>query len=123
MYEKILVATDGSSTADRAVERGLDVAARLGSSTVLLTVAPPRKGAAVLEATLASHATRTQPIETLTQDGDPASVILDVADEIGADLVVVGNKGMQGPRRFFLSSTPNKVAHHAACAVLIVKTT
>lgn len=123
MYAKILVATDGSSTADRAVERGLDVAARLGSSTVILTVAPPKKGAAVLEATLAAHVGRTQPIETLSQDGDPASVILDVADDIGADLVVVGNKGMQGARRFFLSSIPNKVAHHAGCAVLIVKTT
>lgn len=123
MYAKILVATDGSPTAQRAVERGLDVAASLGSSTTILTVAPPKKGAAVIEATLAEHTARTQPMQTLIQDGDPASVILDVAEEIGADLIVVGNKGMQGARRFFLSSIPNKVAHHATSAVLIVKTT
>lgn len=123
MYSKILIATDGSLTADRAVERGLDIAASLGSAAVLLTVASEAKAKTVLDRTLADHSHRNQPIETASESGDPASVILDVSEEIGADLIVVGNKGMQGPRRFFLSSIPNKVAHHAKCAVLIVKTT
>jgi len=123
VYSKILIATDGSLTADRAVERGLDIAASLGSAAVLLTVASEAKAKTVLDRTLADHSNRNQPIETASESGDPASVILDVSEEIGADLIVVGNKGMQGPRRFFLSSIPNKVAHHAKCAVLIVKTT
>lgn len=123
MYSKILIATDGSLTADRAVDRGLDVAARLGAEVVLLAVASADKAKVVLDRTVAEHAHRSQPIVTLPRTGDAANVILDVVEEIGADLVVVGNKGMQGPRRFFLSSVPDKVAHHAKCAVLIVKTT
>lgn len=122
MYAKVLIATDGSPTADRAVERGLDLAARMGAETTLLTVASPDKAKVILDRTLADHANRNQPIATLALSGDPANVILDTVEETGADVVVVGNKGMQGPRRF-LSSVPNKVAHHAACAVLIVKTT
>ena len=56
-------------------------------------------------------------------DGDPADAILSVADEVEADLIVVGNKGMTGARRFLLGSVPNKVSHHAACSVIIVRTT
>jgi len=123
MYSKILIATDGSATADRAVDRGLDLAESLGASPLLLTVSPPGRGKRVLDRTLGMQAHRKLQIGTLVEDGDPASVILDVAEEQGADLVVVGNKGMQGARRFFLSSIPNKIVHHARCAVLIVKTT
>jgi nucleotide-binding universal stress UspA family protein len=54
--------------------------------------------------------------------GDPADVLIAKADELGADLIVVGNKGMKGVRRV-LGSVPNSVAHGAACSVLIVDTT
>jgi len=57
------------------------------------------------------------------REGDPADAILDVAEETGADLIVVGNKGMTGVSRFLLGSVPNKIAHHAPCDVLIVRTT
>ena len=57
------------------------------------------------------------------REGDPADAILDVAEEIGADLIVVGNKGMTGAKRFLLGSVPNKVSHHAPCSVYIVRTT
>ena len=57
------------------------------------------------------------------REGDPADAILDVAEELGADLIVVGNKGMSGAKRFLLGSVPNKVSHHAPCSVLIVRTT
>ena len=53
--------------------------------------------------------------------GDPADAIVRVADQIGADLIVVGNKGMKGVRRV-LGSVPNSVAHQANCSVLIVDT-
>jgi len=61
---------------------------------------------------------RTHPIQ-----GDPADAILNVAEEIKADLIVVGNKGMTGARRYFLGSVPNKVSHHAPCSVMIIRTT
>jgi nucleotide-binding universal stress UspA family protein len=55
------------------------------------------------------------------RETDPASALLDVAEELEADLLVVGNKGMQGAHRY-LGSVPSKVSHHATCSVLIVDT-
>jgi nucleotide-binding universal stress UspA family protein len=62
-------------------------------------------------------------VETFARQGDAADAILDVAEEQQADLVVIGNKGMTGAKRFLLGSVPNKVSHHAPCSVLIVRTT
>ena len=61
-------------------------------------------------------------VETLAREGDPADAILDVAEEKNADLIVVGNKGMTGAKRFLLGSVPNKVSHHAPCSVMIIRT-
>jgi nucleotide-binding universal stress UspA family protein len=60
---------------------------------------------------------------TYARQGDPADAILDVAEEQKADLIVVGNKGMTGAKRFLLGSVPNKVSHHAPCTVMIIRTT
>jgi nucleotide-binding universal stress UspA family protein len=62
-------------------------------------------------------------VQTEARQGDAADAILDVAEEQRADLIVVGNKGMTGAKRFLLGSVPNKVSHHAPCSVLIVRTT
>jgi nucleotide-binding universal stress UspA family protein len=62
-------------------------------------------------------------VRTFARQGEPADAILDVAEEEGADLIVVGNKGMTGAKRFLLGSVPNKVSHHAPCSVLIIRTT
>jgi nucleotide-binding universal stress UspA family protein len=62
-------------------------------------------------------------VETHAREGDPADAILDVAEEQGVDLIVVGNKGMTGAKRFLLGSVPNKVSHHAPCSVMIIRTT
>ena len=62
-------------------------------------------------------------VTTFARQGDPADAILDVAEERKADLIMVGNKGMTGAKRFLLGSVPNKVSHHAPCSVLIVRTT
>ena len=61
--------------------------------------------------------------QTHAREGDPADAILHVAEEQHADVIVVGNKGMTGTKRFLLGSVPNKVTHHATCSVLIVRTT
>jgi len=80
-----------------------------------------------VESTLAqSAATVTEAgiaVETMAREGDPADAILDVAEEKDADLIVVGNKGMTGAKRFLLGSVPNKVSHHAPCSVMIIRTT
>ena len=74
--------------------------------------------AAAAEARAAGIEVRTHPVEA-----DPADAILNVAEEIKADLIVVGNKGMTGARRYILGSVPNNVSHHAPCSVIIVRTT
>jgi nucleotide-binding universal stress UspA family protein len=62
-------------------------------------------------------------VETHARQGDAADAILDIAEEQRSDLIVVGNRGMTGAKRFLLGSVPNKVSHHAPCSVLIVRTT
>ena len=64
-------------------------------------------------------------VETQThpREGEPADALLDVAEEVKADVIVVGNKGMTGAKRFLLGSVPNKVSHHSPCGVWIVRTT
>jgi nucleotide-binding universal stress UspA family protein len=62
------------------------------------------------------------PVELYARQGDAADAILDVAEERNADLVIVGNKGMTGAKRFLLGSVPNRISHHAPCSVLIIRT-
>jgi nucleotide-binding universal stress UspA family protein len=54
--------------------------------------------------------------------GDAADALVDVAEQLGADLIVIGNRGMTGVRRFVLGSVPNKVSHHCPCSLMIVDT-
>ncbi|MGZ4139556.1 MAG: universal stress protein [Actinomycetota bacterium] len=120
MYKKILIATDGSSTAAHAVEVGVDVARTLGADTILLHVGDQSRGEKVLAEAAKAVGGKAQMI---TVEGDPADKILEAAENHGVDLIVVGNKGMTGAKRFLLGSVPNQVSHHAPCNVLIVKTT
>ena len=60
--------------------------------------------------------------ETHNVGGDPADALMRVATDTGADLLVVGNRGMAGARRFVLGSVPNKVSHHCPASLLIVDT-
>ena len=73
----------------------------------------------------AAAAARKEGIEVQTHpvEAEPAEAILNVAEETKADLIVVGNKGMTGARRFLLGSVPNNISHHAPCSVIIVRTT
>jgi nucleotide-binding universal stress UspA family protein len=118
-YRKVLVATDGSPTATAAVAAGGELAAVLGAEVRLLHVGDPARGATVLE-----EAARSLPVRALgrTVAGEPGARIVEVAGEERCDLVVVGNKGMTGSRRF-LASVPSRVARHSPCHVLLVKTT
>jgi nucleotide-binding universal stress UspA family protein len=57
------------------------------------------------------------------REGDPAEAIIAVAEESGADMILVGNKGMTGAKRFLLGSVPDKITHHAPCNVFVARTT
>ena len=124
MIRRILVATDGSETAAQAVDRAVDVARTTGATLTLLSAGEEAVAAGVVAAEAARLATAGVVADTLVVAGDPAAAIVGTAREQGFDLVVVGNKGMTGPRRHFtLGSVPNKVSHSLSCSLLIVRTT
>src|SRR5262245_5461709 len=74
----------------------------------------------VLDAAAAQARKESIEVQTHPVEADPADAILNVAEQTGADLIVVGNKGMTGARRYLLGSVPNNVSHHAPCSVIIV---
>jgi nucleotide-binding universal stress UspA family protein len=123
VYKDILVGTDGSATARIAVDRAVDVAKSAGARLTVVSVGRPDKAGKVVEAEAARLVDAGVDLRTKTVDGDPASGLLEEVEQGGYDLLVVGNKGMTGASRFFLGSVPNKVSHHAPCALLIVRTT
>jgi nucleotide-binding universal stress UspA family protein len=124
MFERILVGSDGSSTAAKAVDRAVEVARNTGASLTILTAARLERGAVVVAAEARRHEGSGVPIDTKVVDSDPVSALIEEARDGHFDLLVMGNKGMTGLSRFFrLGSVPNKVSHHLPCNLLIVKTT
>ena len=77
----------------------------------------------VMEVALRAAKAKGVAAEVYTDTKGPADVIIDAATAFEADLIVVGNKGMSGAKRFLLGSVPNRVSHHAPCSVLIIRTT
>jgi Rieske Fe-S protein len=119
-YRRVLVATDGSATADRAARHGFAVAATLGAEVVLLFVGHPATGELVVKDTL-EMVGDTTPTEAVHAEGEPAQVIVDTAMVENADLVVVGNKGMTGPRILDLRSVPGAVLKGCHGDVLLAR--
>lgn len=132
MGGKLLVGTDTSAAADLAVEAAAHLARERGDELVVLYVRPPLDAREVFdpgktpdpERYLEGMAARFPHVElrTRAEAGDPAERICEVAEEEGADVIVVGNRGTHGRRRWFLGSVPNAVVHHAPCSVFIVDT-
>lgn len=123
MYTRILVGTDGSSTASKAVSRAVDVARSSGARLTILSAGSESKGRAIVEEAAAGHADSGVEIDTLVVDNDPVGALIETAEQ-GYDLVVVGNKGMTGVSRFFkVGAVPNKLSHHLPTSLLIVRTT
>jgi nucleotide-binding universal stress UspA family protein len=149
MMEVIAVGTDGSATADKALEFAIDLAARHDAKLVVLSAydtnpshwasgmmaaawMPPGplepqwnpQEAERVEEMLAhaEHRARRRGVEcrTASREGDPAEVLVELAERHGADVLVIGNRGLQ---RRMLGSVPNTVTHKARCSVFVVKTT
>lgn len=118
-YGTLMIATDGSPTAAHAAHVGTGLAHALGASVTLAYVGDGLMGRIVLKDTAErlGEPELAQRIGT----GEPGRAIAELAEAEGSDLVVVGNKGIAGPRRV-LGSVPNTVSHTAGCDVLIVHT-
>jgi nucleotide-binding universal stress UspA family protein len=144
MVQAIAVGTDGSDTATKAVEFAIDLAQRYGARLVVISSYQPIGNARIdreqdgapedvqweinphedVDAIMAEVKARAEAAgvltTTLASEGDPADVLVKHAEEQGADVLVVGNKGMH---RRVLGSVPNTVTHTANCTVVVVKTT
>lgn len=147
MFTRIVVGTDGSETAGEAVSQAIELARLSNARLSIVSAYSPaagRRGQAeaqeapadvqyelgpredvnlVLDAAAAEAKEAGVEVQTHPVEADPADAILNVAEEVKADLIVVGNKGMTGARRYLLGSVPNNVSHHAPCSVIIVRTT
>jgi nucleotide-binding universal stress UspA family protein len=140
MFSTVAVGTDGSPTAAEAVRAAAEIARRFDAKMVLLSAfresgeAPTDPSAdetqwafnpvarlrEILSRQEEELRRRGLDCSTLLGEGNPADVLVQLADECGADMLVIGNKGMQ---RRVLGSVPNTVTHRAPCSVLVVKTT
>jgi nucleotide-binding universal stress UspA family protein len=147
VFSRIVVGTDGSETAAEAVRQAVDLAKIAGASLSIVSAYEPvskrrlegeQAGAPadvqheigpredvnlVLDAAAAAAKAEGLDVQTHPVEGGPSDALLSVAEETNADLIVVGNKGMTGAKRFLLGSVPNNVSHHAPCSVMIVRTT
>ena len=144
MFETVAVGTDGTDTADEAVDVALDIAEHYGARLLIFSVYKPvsakqlanERGqlpeemqwriheAEHVDATLARTLDRARArglkSETVAREGEPAGVLCELAAEHKADLLVIGNKGMN--RRVF-GSVPRRVCQQAPCSVVVAKTT
>jgi nucleotide-binding universal stress UspA family protein len=147
VFTRIVVGTDGSETAAEAVRQAVDLAKLSGAQLSVVSayepvskrrieaeqqdvpadvqheIGPREDVNLVLDAAAAVAKEAGIEVQTHPVEGNPAEAILGVAEETKADLIVVGNKGMTGARRFLLGSVPNNVSHHAPCSVIVVRTT
>jgi nucleotide-binding universal stress UspA family protein len=147
LFDRIVVGTDGSETAGEAVRQAVELAKLAGAklevvsayepvgrarlreeheevpADVAYAVGPKEDVNQILESACGVAKQAGVEVESHAREGDPADAILDVAEQTKADVIVVGNKGMTGARRFLLGSVPNNISHHAPCDVLIVRTT
>ena len=139
MISTVAVGTDGSATAAEAIEQAAEIARHFQARLVLLSAFNDSSYAGTGEDIELQWAENTSArvrsmlerleeelgqsgieCETRADEGDPAEVLVRLAEECGADLLVIGNKGM---KRRLLGSVPNTVTHKAECSVLVIKTT
>jgi nucleotide-binding universal stress UspA family protein len=141
--ESIVVGTDGSETAKRAVAEAVRLALALAGEVHIVSGYTPLRGAriagapegaakvwsplpdakveAILQEASATARMAGARVQTHAVAKDGSDALLAVASEIDATLIVVGSRGMHGAKRM-LGSVPNKVSHQARCNVLIVST-
>lgn len=142
-YRTIVVGTDGSESAQRALEQAVELAAADDSRLVIVTAyersdrtpddrAPvdvrwmsTDPNEAERHARHGRHIAAEQGVSDVVVqalEGDPADELLEASDTFGADLIVVGSVGLTGSSRFLLGSVASTVLHHAPCDVLVVHT-
>jgi ubiquinone biosynthesis protein len=127
--QRIVVATDRSKTAERAVAWAGELAGRYGAELVIVQVIPADNGEVDVAAAeeslseLARELAGERGRAAVRVHPDPPQAIVDAAADENADVLVVGNAGMSGRKEFLLGNVPNRISHNARCTVVIVNTT
>jgi nucleotide-binding universal stress UspA family protein len=142
MYKVIVVGTDGSERAGKAVRDAMALAKVSGAELHAVNVVHPAvtigfndsraqqdqvntmrdEAEKIRSQLLADAEAEGVSLKVHNPGGDAAKALLGTAENVSADLVVVGNRGMSGMKRFVKGSVPNTVAHECHCDVLIVDT-
>jgi nucleotide-binding universal stress UspA family protein len=146
-YGSIVVGTDGSETAERAVGQAAALAVAEGARVVVVTAYTPGAAGTAASVDIVPEDIRFTLTDRVQAEelaergrqlakaggaskvvvqaiaGDPANVLLEAAKDFDADLIVVGSKGLTSAAHFILGSVAASVAHHAPCDVLVAHTT
>lgn len=142
MYSRIVVGTDGTDRSLIAVDHAARLAKACGAELHVVAAASPNESGARSPASISADIARQSAASAKTaarighdaskrhgvrvmehpQVGEPATVLMAVADKIDADLIVVGNKSMTGRMRKFTGSVPSRLAHQSSRPLLIVHT-
>ena len=139
MFQRILVAVDGSESAKKAFEKSIYLAQKCNSkldvihvvldstyggdsaTTFELIEELKEKGMKLLEQCRNQAIKNNVPVETLLELGDHAQVIIDIANKNNYDLIIMGSRGMSAFKELLLGSVSFKVTHHARCPVMVVR--
>jgi nucleotide-binding universal stress UspA family protein len=134
MYRTIVTGADGSESAEAAVRWAAELAVVFGSDLHVVTVEEDHDPVPFewSSGSSESHDALVHAVQIADaagahvlgheQRGDPVAAIIRVADEVHADLIVVGNRGLRSSSRFSAASVPSRLALHAQCSVLTVRT-
>jgi nucleotide-binding universal stress UspA family protein len=146
-YGNIVVGTDGSATAEKAVAQAAELAAADGARVVIVTAYTPGGASAIRDSDVVPDEIRFALTDRVQAEqlaehgreiakglgapkvvvqaiaGDPAAVLLEAAKDFDAGLIVVGSRGLTSAAHFILGSVASSVAHHAPCDVLVAHTT
>jgi ubiquinone biosynthesis protein len=122
---KILVGTDQSVTATRAVRWAAEMAERYGAELLVTQSVRDDVDRADLQRELTEYTQQHAGASAralVRQGADPARQMVEIAREEEVDVIVVGSVGMSGRKEFLLENIPNRISHNAPCTVVIVKT-
>ncbi len=139
MFSHIIVAWDGSDHARRAFSYGAEIAKRFGARLQLISVARHAEHAETQDERHSSRRDARQFYEAAARDllesaaqngiqselvvvegGHPAEAVVDTARKVGADLIIVGRRGLSGMTRFLIGSVSDRIARYAHCPVLLI---
>lgn len=138
--QRILVAHDGSKLSDKALKKGVELAALFNSELTVLSVVPElyltelsdadrkkimdalsEESRIAMEKVRVSLTNKSLDAKTIVRQGPPAERIIETAQKMRVDLIIVGSHGRHGARKFLLGSVSSKVTEYASCPVLVVK--